>query len=97
MDRDFIIKVAKQVFGLEVINLNDMSNMLYEFLVEKQKNRDKIDLFIKTITKIPTHYVLDYYMVALEYYMIKYNVYTISKTSTVLDTQIHGNKIIHIY
>ena len=78
MDRDFIVKVARQLYGLDTINMSDITLLLREFLTEKGKDKDKIDLFIKTIVRVPLNFTLEYYLTALEYYRCKFGVVTLN-------------------
>lgn len=98
MDRDFIIKVARQLYGLDKINLNDIACLLREYLTEKDKDKDKIDLFIKTIISIPLNLTIEYYLIALEYYRCKHGINTLSiNSSNPLVSSKDWNKVILIY
>ena len=61
--------------------------MLEEFLLEKGKEKNKIDLFIKTLSQLPILVTLNFYLTAIEYYITKYNVFRLS----------NNNKTILIY
>lgn len=82
MDRDFVIKVARQLYGLDKVNLDDIKCLLREYLTEKGKDKDKIDLFIRTIGSIPLNFTTEYYLIALEYYRCKHNIITLSTISS---------------
>lgn len=87
MDKERTIKLSKQLYGLAPCNLNDLLQLLDDFLIEKGKERNKINLFIKTIMMVPFEMSKNYYLTAINYYITKYNIYFISK----------NNKVISIY
>lgn len=94
MDRDFIIKVARQLYGLDRIILDDIKYLLREYLTEKGKDKDKIDLFIRTVGSIPLNFAMECYLITLEYYRCKYNIITLS---TLLSNPLLCAKIILVY
>lgn len=87
MDREKTVELGNQVYGITSFNMNSQLQMLEEFLLEKGKERSKIDLFIKTLSQLPIELTLNYYVTAIEYYIIKYNVFRLS----------NNNKVILIY
>lgn len=87
MDREKTVELSNQVYGITPFNINSQLQMLEEFLLEKGKERNKIDLFIKTLSQLPIQLTLSYYVTAIEYYIIKYNVFRLS----------NNNKVILIY
>ena len=87
MDREKTVKLGNQVYGITPFDMNSQLQMLEEFLLEKGKERNKIDLFIKTLSRLPIHITLKFYLAAIEYYIIKYNVFRLS----------NNNKVILIY
>ena len=87
MDREKTVELGNQVYGITPFDMNSQLQMLEEFLLEKGKERNKIDLFIKTLSQLPIQLTLNYYVTAIEYYIIKYNVFRLS----------NNNKVILIY
>ena len=87
MDRKKTVELGNQVYGITPFDMNSQLQMLEEFLLEKGKERSKIDLFIKTLSQLPIQLTLSYYVTAIEYYIIKYNVFRLS----------NNNKVILIY
>ena len=53
MDREKTIELGNQIYGITLFNINSQLQMLKEFLLEKGKERSKIDLFIKTLSQLP--------------------------------------------
>ena len=85
MDRERAIELGNQIYGITpFINTNSQLQMMEEFLLEKGKEKGKIDLFIKTLSQLPVQLVLDYYVVAIEYYITKYNVFKLSSNNRVI-------------
>lgn len=86
MDREKTVELGNQVYGITPFDMNSQLQMLEEFLLEKDKEKSKIDLFIKTLSQLPI-VTLNFYLTAIEYYIIKYNVFRLS----------NNNKTILIY
>ena len=84
MDRENTVELGNQVYGITPFDMNSQLQMLEEFLLEKGKERSKIDLFIKTLSQLPIQLTLDYYVTAIEYYIIKYNVFRLSNNNRVI-------------
>ena len=87
MDREKTVELGNQIYGITPFNINNQLQMLEEFLLEKGKEKSKIDLFIKTLPQLPILVTLNFYLTAIEYYIIKYNVFRLS----------NNNKTILIY
>ena len=87
MDREKTVELGNQVYGITPFDMNSQLQMLEEFLLEKGKERSKIDLFIKTLSQLPIQLTLSYYVTAISYYITKYNVFRLS----------NNNKVILIY
>ena len=87
MDREKTVELGNQVYGITPFDMNSQLQMLEEFLLEKGKERSKIDLFIKTLSQLPIQLTLNYYVTAINYYITKYNVFRLS----------NNNKVILIY
>lgn len=87
MDREKTVELGNQVYGIAPFNMNSQLQMLEEFLLERGKERNKIDLFIKTLSQLPIQLTLNFYLTAIDYYIIKYNVFRLS----------NNNKVILIY
>ena len=87
MDREKTVELGNQVYGIIPFNINNQLQMLEKFLLEKGKEKSKIDLFIKTLSQLPILVTLNFYLTAIEYYIIKYNVFKLS----------NNNKTILIY
>ena len=81
MDREKTVELGNQVYGIIPFNMNSQLQMLEEFLLEKGKEKSKIDLFIKTLSQLPIQLTLNYYVTAIEYYIIKYNVFRLSNNN----------------
>lgn len=72
MTRDNIVRIGRDIELFNTIILEDITNLLLDYCVEKGKD---INLSIKFITHIVTStFVIHYVKVALEYYYIKYNI-----------------------
>lgn len=87
MDRKKTIELGNQVYGITPFNINSQLQMLEEFLLEKGKERNKIDLFIKILPQLPIQLTSSYYVAAINYYITKFNVFKLS----------FNNKVILIY
>ena len=87
MDREKTVELGNQVYGVTPFDMNSQLQMLEEFLLEKGKERSKIDSFIKTLSQLPIQLTLSYYVTAIDYYITKYNVFRLS----------NNNKVILIY
>lgn len=87
MDREKTVELGNQVYGIAPFNMNSQLQMLEEFLLERGKERNKIDLFIKTLSQLPIQLTLNFYLTAIDYYITKYNVFRLS----------NNNKVILIY
>ena len=87
MDREKTVELGNQVYGITPFDMNSQLHMLEEFLLEKGKERSKIDSFIKTLSQLPIQLTLSYYVTAIDYYITKYNVFRLS----------NNNKVILIY
>lgn len=87
MDREKTVELGNQIYGITPFNINSQLQMMEEFLLEKGKEKDKIDLFIKALSQLPVQLALNYYIVAIKYYIAKYNVFEL----------ISNNKVILIY
>lgn len=87
MDREKTVELGNQVYGITPFDMNSQLQMLEEFLLEKGKERSKIDSFIKTLSQLPIQLTLSYYVTAIDYYITKYNVFRLS----------NNNKVILIY
>lgn len=87
MDREKTVELGNQVYGITPFDMNSQLQMLEEFLLEKEKERSKIDLFIKTLPQLPIQITLNFYLTAIDYYITKYNVFILN----------NNNKAILIY
>ena len=65
MDREKTVKLGSQVYGITPFDMNSQLQMLKEFLLEKGKERSKIDSFIKTLSQLPIQLTLSYYVTAI--------------------------------
>ena len=84
MDREKTVELGNQVYGITPFDMNSQLQMLEEFLLEKGKERSKIDLFIKTLPQLPIQLTLDFYLTAINYYIIKFNVFKLSINNKVI-------------
>ena len=84
MDREKRVELGNQVYNITPFNINSQLRMLEEFLLEKGKERNKINLFIGTISQFPVQIVLNFYLVAIEYYIAKYNVFKLSSNNRII-------------
>lgn len=87
MDREKTVELGNQIYGITPFNINSQLQMMEEFLLERGKEKDKIDLFIKALSQLPVQLALNYYIVAIKYYIAKYNVFEL----------ISNNRVILIY
>ena len=60
MDREKTVQLGNQVYGIIPFNMNSQLQMLEEFLLEKGKEKSKIDLFIKTLPQLPIQITLNF-------------------------------------
>ena len=84
MDREKTIELGNQVYGITPFNINSQLQMLEEFLLEKGKERNKIDLFIKILPQLPIQLTSSYYVTAINYYITKFNVFKLSFNDKVI-------------
>ena len=84
MDREKTVELGNQVYSITSLDTNSQLQMLEEFLLEKGKERSKIDLFIKTLSQLPVQLTLSYYVTAINYYIIKFNVFKLSINNKVI-------------
>lgn len=84
MDREKTVELGSQVYGITPFDMNSQLQMLEEFLLEKGKERSKIDSFIKTLSQLPIQLTLSYYVTAINYYIIKFNVFKLSINNKVI-------------
>lgn len=84
MDREKTIELGNQVYNITPFNINSQLRMLEEFLLEKGKERNKINLFIGTISQFPVQIVLNFYLAAIEYYIAKYIVFKLSSNNRII-------------
>ena len=87
MDREKTVELGNQVYSITSLDTNSQLQMLEEFLLEKGKERSKIDSFIKILSQLPIQITLNFYLTAIDYYITKYNVFRLS----------NNNKVILIY
>ena len=78
MDREKTVELGNQVYGITPFDMNSQLQMLEEFLLERGKEKSKIDLFIKVLSQYPIPLILSYCMAAISYYIIKFNVFKLS-------------------
>lgn len=81
MDREKTVELGNQIYGITPFNINNQLQMLEGFLLEKGKEKSKIDLFIKTLPQLPILVTLNFYLTAIEYYITKYNVFKLSNNN----------------
>lgn len=84
MDREKTIELGNQVYNITPFNINSQLRMLEGFLLEKGKERNKINLFIGTISQFPVRIVLNFYLAAIEYCIAKYNVFKLSSNNRII-------------
>ena len=84
MDREKTIELGNQVYGITPFNINSQLQMLEEFLLEKGKERNKIDLFIKILPQLPIRLTSSYYVASINYYNTKFNVFKLSFNDKVI-------------
>lgn len=84
MDREKTVELGNQIYGITPFDMNSQLHMLEEFLLEKGKERNKIDLFIKTLSQLPIQLTLNYYVTAINYYITKFNVFKLSINNKVI-------------
>ena len=78
MDREKTVELGNQVYGVTPFDMNSQLQMLEEFLLEKGKEKSKINLFIKTLSQLPIQLTFSYYVTAINYYITKFNVFKLS-------------------
>lgn len=78
MDREKTVELGNQVYGITPFDMNSQLQMLEEFLLERGKEKSKIDLFIKTLSQSPMYIILNCIVTAIGYYIIKFNVFKLS-------------------
>ena len=75
MDRDEIILLTKKL-NLGTINLEDMTKIIVEYCVEKEKDISLSQYFANFLLK--TGIIIDYFLIALEYYQKKFSICTLT-------------------
>lgn len=78
MDREKTVELGNQVYGVTPFDMNSQLQMLEEFLLEKGKEKSKINSFIKTLSQLPIQLTFSYYVTAINYYITKFNVFKLS-------------------
>ena len=78
MDREKIVELGNQVYGITPFDMNSQLQMLEEFLLEKGKEKSNVDLFIKTLPQSPMYIILNCIVIAINYYITKFNVFKLS-------------------
>ena len=84
MDREKTIELGNQIYGITPFDMNSQLQMLEEFLLEKGKERSKINLFIKALSQFPIQLTLSCCVTAISYYIIKFNVFKLSINNKVI-------------
>lgn len=84
MDREKTVELGNQVYGVIPFDMNSQLQMLEEFLLEKGKEKGKIDLFTKIVSQLPIQATLSYYVTAINYYITKFNVFKLSINNKVI-------------
>ena len=84
MDREKTVELGNQVYGVTPFDMNSQLQMLEEFLLEKGKEKSKINSFIKTLSQLPIQLTLSYYVIAINYYITKFNVFKLSINNKVI-------------
>ena len=84
MDREKTVELGNQVYGFTPFDMNSQLQMLEEFLLEKGKEKSKIDLFIKTLPQSPIHVIFNCIVTAINYYITKFNVFKLSINNKVI-------------
>lgn len=87
MDKQKVVELGNQIYGIKPFDIYSQLQMIEEFLLEKGKERNKVDLFIKTLSQLPINLTSRFYLTAIEYYMAKYHIFRLS----------FNNKVILIY
>ena len=59
MDREKTVELGNQVYGITPFDMKSQLQMLEEFLLERGKEKSKIDLFIKTLPQSPMYIILN--------------------------------------
>lgn len=77
MDKDFIVELATDLIIKKKVDVNKLVVLMREFLQEKNKPLDKINMFINGIIHLPVELTFSIYKTALDYYINKYNIVTI--------------------
>ena len=78
MDREKTVELGNQVYGVTPFDMNSQLQMLEEFLLDKGKEKSKINSFIKTLSQLPIQLTFSYYVTAINYYITKFNVFKLS-------------------
>ena len=84
MDREKTVELGNQVYGVTPFDMNSQLQMLEEFLLEKGKEKSRINSFIKTLSQLPIQLTLSYYVTAINYYITKFNVFKLSINNKVI-------------
>lgn len=84
MNREKTVELGNQVYGIIPFDMNSQLQMLEEFLLERGKEKSKIDLFIKTLPQLPIQLILAFCVAAISYYIIKFNVFKLSINNKVI-------------
>lgn len=84
MDRERTIELGNQIYGITPFDIGGQLQMMKEFLLEKGKEKNKVNLFIKTLSQLPVQLILNFYVTAIKYYITKYNVFKLSSNNKVI-------------
>lgn len=86
MDKEFIIRAAKDFNINKKIEQEDAIIIMTEYCLEHNKPKDKIQELISALCSVP-FLLSEYYTKALNYYLDKYKITELY----------HNNKLINIY
>ena len=84
MDKEKTVELGNQVYSITSLDTNSQLQMLEEFLLERGKEKSKIDLFIKTLPQSPMYIILNCIVIAINYYITKFNVFKLSINNKVI-------------
>ena len=84
MDREKTVELGNQVYGITPFDMKSQLQMLEEFLLERGKEKSKIDLFIKTLPQSPMYIILNCIVITINYYITKFNVFKLSINNKVI-------------
>lgn len=75
MDKQQIIELSNQVYGITPLNINSQLLLVKEYLLEKDIDTNKINAFLNILLTLPIEISFKIYTTVVDYYIAKYSIY----------------------